>query len=886
MTEPNFLSTRLFLGPGIKAISRLRTMFVTFRSFQPRSVQRKLCVIAVATFWAMLTITYGGDQLNIYFNRVKQEAISSKLSYELNTFIVERFRHAVETLASYGEVIDVSTGHSNPDNPDLLRVLNTAQGTLNVAFIYVMDTSGRVIGCSTGSNGESLSGEQYRFRPYFSQALSGKSCFYPAVGVTTNKKGFYFSAPIYGGGKGIPDGVLVIKTHSEFIDTFFTGPKDAVEAMLLSKDGAIFASTIDAWTFKTSWPLEPAQYQILLHSRQFGNNSLEPLPVSLRNNLISYNSLRYCVYSHALTSDGWSITTLMPAPFPWAVILLFNTAALSIGVLCCLLVLHARKEEELTDQVIAGKRASWQAERMRRNSMLELESIFRASMVGIVLVRHGKIVNVNKRMTEIFGFSREEIIENDIRQFFSSRQSFRDFVTQHLPRLTQDVVEQVEYTLRTKDDILLPCTLSGKAINIAELSQGTVWVIEDISRRKSVEQELERAREAAEAANVAKGEFLANMSHEIRTPMNGIIGLSSILLRDTLRHQQREQLALINRSAVRLMTIINDILDFSKLEAGRYDLEFQTVSLSLLLQEVLGPMEVTARRKNIFLELQIESNMPTHVRVDQTKLMQVLTNLVDNSLKFTKQGKITLSVCLQAESCGRQTEILFEVSDTGLGIPPEYHEKVFESFTQADSSLSRNFGGTGLGLSITKGLVELMGGTIWFESQPGKGTRFYFTLPLEQESSQAVENPIPPTDTLNTSDALVQGQGKRILVAEDEYINKILTRTLLEQAGYHVTVVANGREAVEAWRGGIFDCILMDIQMPEMDGYEAVDRIRQAEQSGEHIPIIAMTAHALRSDRRKCLDSGMDDYVSKPIDGQAVLHMLNEYLHEMAPPQS
>ena len=290
------------------------------------------------------------------------------------------------------------------------------------------------------------------------------------------------------------------------------------------------------------------------------------------------------------------------------------------------------------------------------------------------------------------------------------------------------------------------------------------------------------------------------------------------------------------------------------------------------------PMEQTALRKNIRLEYSIAHNVPRTVEGDQTKLMQVLTNLVDNSLKFTKQGKISIHVSRSHQTLD-QPSLLFEVADTGMGIDPDYQQHVFESFTQADSSHSRNFGGTGLGLSISKGLVELMGGRIWFESKPGQGTRFYFLLPLDSStgSDSAANLQAYSADPVQV---LPNGHGKRILVAEDEYINKMLIRTLLKQAGYHVTVVNNGREAVEAWRGGIFDCILMDIQMPEMDGYEAVDRIRQAERGLAHIPIIAMTAHALRSDRQKCLDAGMDDYVAKPIDGNAVLRLLQRYLSE------
>jgi len=672
---------------------------------------------------------------------------------------------------------------------------------------------------------------------------------------------------------------MVIKTLSESIDTFFTGPKDKIEALLLSKNGIVFASTVQEWNLKAAWPLSAGETTALLKSRQFGDRSFATLPFSLKDTLVSSRNKRYCVHVEPLTYDGWSIVTLMPVPFPWALILFFNCLALSIGLLCGLVVVHAHKEEQLTDQVNEGLEASRQAEEQRHHSMLELESIFSASLVGIVLIREGRIVNVNQRMSKIFGFSREEMLTNSIQQFFSSRRSFRHFVQLHLPLLTKGDVEQVEYTLKRKDGSLLPCTLSGKAIDATNLALGTVWVIEDISRRKSVELELEGAKKAAESASIAKSEFLANMSHEIRTPMNGIIGLSNILLQDTLQDKHREHLALIHRSAIRLMTIINDILDFSKLEAGRFEVERNPFSLKSILQEVIQPMEPTAYRKNIRLHFEVDADVPDTLIGDQTKLIQVLTNLVDNSLKFTKKGQVVIRVCPHRVAGQSNSAFLFEVADTGIGIKEGYRAHVFESFSQADSSHSRRFGGTGLGLSISRGLVELMGGDIWFESHPGRGTRFFFTLPMSppRKNDRSLKHPNVTSEPLPE---ILLGQGKRILVAEDEYINKILIRTLLKQAGYHVTLVNNGREAVEAWRGGVFECILMDIQMPEMDGYEAVDRIRQGEKNTEHIPIIAMTAHALWSDRQKCLEAGMDDYVAKPIDGDTVLKLLRRYLSQ------
>jgi PAS domain S-box-containing protein len=846
---------------------------------QPRSVRQRLAFIGAFTLLVLVVVAVGADQLTLFLHRVEQAPITDNLVLELNTFVVDDYKHAVLDLSKSLEIGEVCTGKSSIDNPSLLRVLNTAQGALNVALVYVMDAEGTVIGCSNNPEEQSLTGQQYRFRPYFIHAIAGSPYFYPAVGVTTKRKGFYFSAPIMGAEKGKPIGVVVIKTRSESVDSFFSALQGKMDALLLSKDGVVFASTHDDWNLKTALPLDSGQLREITNSRQFGDQPLQPLSFSLEKPIVSINNGRTLADRQSLPLDGWQIATLQPTPFPWALVLLLDSIVLSLGILSGVIVLHSQKEEDLAHQVLAGQAASDRAEAARQTSELELETIFSASLVGIVLVRDGRIVNVNHRMTSIFGYSREEILQGDIRQFFPGRRAFRRFVRRHLHLLAVGDVEQVEYQLKKKNGDLIPCTLSGKAISPLNLAQGTVWVIEDISKRKAVEDELDRARKLAESASIAKGEFLANMSHEIRTPMNGIIGLSNILLREPLPEAQREHLELIQRSAIRLMTIINDILDFSKLEAGRFELDPQPFSLRTLLKEVIQPMELTAQRKNLAIRLTVDPTTPDMLVGDQTKLMQVLTNLVDNSLKFTRKGQVTLEVGVQDKD-GEEAQLLFEVADTGIGIVPVYHPKVFESFSQADSSHSRRFGGTGLGLSISKGLVELMGGTIWFESEPGKGTRFYFTLPMvfpNQGNGRTTRRQKPHSPQVGLADS---GQGKRILVAEDEYINKILIRTLLGQAGYHVTVVSNGREAVNAWRGGVFDCILMDIQMPEMDGYEAVSRIREAEQTDQHIPIIAMTAHAMTGDRQKCLTVGMDDYVSKPIDGASVLQLLRHYLPE------
>lgn len=851
----------------------------TIHSLPDRKLLRsRLFAIATATVLAALFVYFTCDYVALLFQRRQQQPLTENFARELNTFIVRYYTDSVRNLATREETAIVCAGAAPRDNPELLRVLNTARGVLDVALVYVMDAGGTVVGCSTAPGEVSLTGNTYDFRPYFTRAMAGTPWIFPAIGVTTHVKGVYFSAPVYGLDKNKPIGTAVIKTKATVFDEYFATLPGGMEALLLSPDGIVFSSTKQHWLFRAALPIAPDRLDEIKGSRQFSGQSLARLPFSLLRSTVSYNGIRATVAVRSLEIGGWRIATLTPLPFPWLAVVFLWGVILALGSLVTVIVLNAHREQQLTGQVRAGQDASNRAHAAHRDSVLELETIFSTSLVGIVLVRDGQIANTNKRMGEMFGYDRDELIDTEVRQLFSGRRAFRRFVRRHLHQLMDSNIEQVEYDLRKKDGTLIPCTLSGKAIDRANLARGTVWVVEDISRRKAAERELEQARSAAEAASVAKGQFLANMSHEIRTPMNGIIGLANLLLHTGMPEKIRKgHLELIRRSAIRLMTIINDILDFSKLEAGRFELEQRPFDVRGMLREVMEPMAPTARRKGLQLKMDVESAVPGQVLGDQTKVMQILTNLVDNSLKFTRKGFVHLEVRREMGNRDQSPLLLFRVADSGIGILPAYWDKVFESFSQADSSHSRKFGGTGLGLSISKGLVELMGGRIWFESEPGKGTCFFFTLPL----AVSAENLPLQQDTAATCywQDLPQGQGGRILVAEDEYINTVLIGALLTQAGYRVTTVRSGREAVEAWRGGVFDCILMDIQMPEMDGYEAVARIREAEVvTGEHVPIIAMTAYAMSGDRHKCLLAGMDEYIAKPIDGTLVLRLLRQFL--------
>jgi signal transduction histidine kinase/CheY-like chemotaxis protein len=532
---------------------------------------------------------------------------------------------------------------------------------------------------------------------------------------------------------------------------------------------------------------------------------------------------------------------------------------------------------------------------------------------------------------------------------------------------------------------------------------GRVWTFRDITQRKQTEAALLRAKIAAEAANQAKSEFLANMSHEIRTPLNAVIGMTELALDSKPDPVQREYLETIKYSADTLLTVINDVLDFSKIEAGKLDLDAFDFNLRDALEETLKPLAMRADEKRIELLCEIASDVPEMVQGDSSRLRQVVLNLLGNAIKFTHQGEVALKVEVEAHEHDHEL-IRFTVRDTGIGIPPEKRESIFEPFTQADTSTTRKYGGTGLGLTISARLVSMMGGKIWFESEVGKGTQFHFTtrlkaLPRHEQlevaipaailrgmsvlivddnatnrrilremlarwemcsheadsgaqalvqliSAQAAGNPyrliltdmhMPNMDGFTLVEQLRQipglstlaimmltsaghlGDAERckklgitsylvkpvrkwellnsilkvvgqtdsvrptaesaheiglptstafhILLAEDNRVNQTVATRILEKMGHSVVLANNGKEAISTLATQKFDLVLMDLQMPEMDGLSATRSIREQEkQTHSHVPIIAMTAHALKGDRERCLEGGMDGYVSKPIN--------------------
>jgi PAS domain S-box-containing protein len=524
-----------------------------------------------------------------------------------------------------------------------------------------------------------------------------------------------------------------------------------------------------------------------------------------------------------------------------------------------------------------------QAEQLR-TSALEQRALFEESpqplfafdrqTLGIVAVSNATVAN--------YGYSREELLAMQIVDLHPADEvaELRTLLEDRgrHPPSGRHSLRQTRWRHQYKDGTIIDVEVSGDDVMLSGRDCRIALALNVTERNRAVA-ELAVARDEAIAASNTKSAFLAHMSHEIRTPMNGVIGMTELLADSGLNEEQQSYADHIVRSGERMLSIINDILDISKIETGQLELDLTDFALHETIEQACAIAAIQATSKGVGLAIEFTDAAPRYLRGDAGRLSQIVLNLVANGVKFTAEGAVTVRV--DAPQSGPDgTLVRVEVADTGIGIDPEVLERLFEPFTQADSSTTRNYGGTGLGLAIARELTELMAGTIGATSDPGRGSTFWFEVELAAAISE--EGPMPAPRPVRAPAVALGPDAPLVLVADDTPVNQIVAVRALQRCGCRSHVVNDGYEVLAALLTQRYAAILMDCEMPEMDGYETTGELRQREVGGHRTPVIAMTAHAMKGDLEKCLAAGMDDYVSKPLRHQALREVLERWIPGLA----
>ncbi|MGY4531811.1 PAS domain S-box-containing protein [Pseudomonas sp. TE3786] len=511
-----------------------------------------------------------------------------------------------------------------------------------------------------------------------------------------------------------------------------------------------------------------------------------------------------------------------------------------------------------------------QHERRLQLAHEQQRAILMAAPNGIAFINGEVIVQANSSLHDFFGYAEGELLGKSPLIWLDA-DSDHDSISDIRQLLNQGETYRRELHLRRQDGSHFWGAVSARAVSPGDMSQGSIWLIKDVSLQNAAAAEMREARELAEAAVRIKAEFLANMSHEIRTPMNAIMGMTHLVLATRLDERQRDYLGKVQSSSRHLLGVLDDILDFSKIEAGKLQLDPQDFSLKCLLQETTDLVQARLLDKGLALSLVVAAQVPDQLHGDPLRLRQILLNYLSNAVKFTERGSIEVAV-QRCQSSGAGLCLEFSVRDTGIGLSAEQCAKLFQSFQQADASTTRRYGGTGLGLAIAKQLTELMGGQVKVLSTPGEGSTFSFSANLQLAHAPLREQP-------SGGSSWVAGQalGVRVLLVEDNDLNQQVAAELLQAMGCQVDIAGNGQQALELLAGQDYELVFMDMQMPVMDGLAATRALRlRPELAG--LPVVAMTANAMREDREACQAAGMNDFISKPFEPQTLQGVLQRWL--------
>ncbi|MCD6535166.1 MAG: response regulator [Deltaproteobacteria bacterium] len=873
-------------------------------------------------FWFIGQQKTGAGEIALYQHFLMQEGKA-----EHNNFL--QIRGVAGLLAKNRMLIEMLEGNfenNSPKKEEFKEHLNQELREIakfphfSVALIF--DRKGN---CILSSLSKTI-GKNYSFRPYFQQALKQKYGLYAAMGVTDKTLGIYYSTPIRSNGAVI--GVAMVKFGPSFFEVApliahnktAKEEKNALTVGIALSDG-VFFSTKDEKLYTLS-PLSEEQLTRMINARRFPTaDVVTPLhfPEHCWHELQRQGFIRltdgstkktYLLFLESIFNQDLFLLHLIEEGYfnqaynsfsqsqKYLQTILLAALAMLLTAFIFITLRHLQFKRTTEDLVREKERHNQSLNdsitRIKQEEELShlLYMALEQSATSIIITDlEGDIEYVNKATYLMTGYSRNELLGKNPR-ILKSDEHEPAFYAEIWSTITSGQTWHGRIRNLRKDGVLYWGELFISPIsNRADTITHYLAIKNDITERLAMERELRDALFQAEAANRVKSEFLANMSHEIRTPMNAVIGMSRLVLESELTVEQNDLIASVYSSATSLLTLLNDILDLSKIEAGQLTLEHNSFSLFSLIDTVKKTMQTLADEKGISFQILAQREiLPDHLKGDEFRLRQILINLINNAIKFTDKGAIKFEIKLLAsQSDNSKSTIGFSVADTGIGIPAEKLLHIFDNFSQADSTTARKYGGSGLGLAISRQLVEMMGGSLTVVSEVDSGSVFSFFIQLETAAG-------PPPEFAEKAEKL-NLLPATILLVDDLSLNRKLALMVLKKGGHQVILAEDGRQALEILAEKSFDLVLMDLQMPVMDGYRTTAIIRSVE-AGEtipeipadlsqklqsrlgdiHLPVIALTAHAMAGDREKCLKAGMDDYLTKPFVPDEIFALINRHL--------
>ncbi len=789
--------------------------------------------------------------------KIAQVELTRDIASKINNYYKEKLG-VMRSLSTVKQIVQIISGKTMMSQKILTANLSNIKSIIGASFLYQMDVSGSVISNSSYKDFKLKPGDNYSFRPYFKKAMKGENSFYIAVGTATGERGMYFGFPILNNNKVAK--VTVVKFSLKNVDEIIR--RSGIAGGMISPDGIIFASGEKGWLFCSTRSISPARQIEIKKSRQLGKFRIRKFPYNINSANVIIKGKSYLSSEIDLEIRGWKLFTLylskLKLNYLYPLIIFLFLMIIELLVINTIKEFRIKRESEITI----------------RNSRERFQHLFESTMNSILILNGERnIIDVNPVTMSLFGYSEKELKGNNFSILFHG-DSQRE-IEKHLRIVEMELRDRFEFHGRKKDksDLYVDCSIFYQRADEKDKSIFFV-TCSDITERKEAEVLLKRAKEEAEKANQAKSGFLANMSHEIRTPMTAILGFSELLEMTELNEKQAEYIDVIKNSGESLLYLIDEILDFSKIEAGKVVIEKRNFDLRKLLSRIKKTVSIRIKDKDIGLKFNISDDVPEFLSGDPERLRQIIGNLMNNAVKFTDKGEIGLEI-KRRKGLDRWVSLEFIVDDMGIGISKDDTDKLFKSFSQIDSALSRKYEGTGLGLAITSKLVEMMGGILEVESELGKGTKFYFSVNFE-----IADNAEDDSDSIDIAESHTAKNlsGYSILVVEDNSINRMLIDYTLRKTGMDVVTATNGDEALKLMSERTFDIVLMDIQMPGKDGVEVTREIRKTSQ--KNVPVIALTANAMKGDKEKYIELGLDDYLSKPIRKRDLINTIIKWIVE------